>query len=130
MPFAGAKQNAARMLLERGRSILRNATYVWLARRDTLFGTESLPMAEQAIASMIRTEGFPFRPLASLTGIDSQLSAEDPAWLAVCNSSSSSLDGRMQHLRNQATRLLDPLAANTLQQPSLTIQAKAAATVL
>ena len=74
-------------------------------------------MTEQAIVSMVRTEDFPFGPLAKLAGIEFHLSAADPEWQAISGRSRSSFDGRMQHLRNQAQNLLEPLAATTPQQP-------------
>ncbi len=104
-------------LRETGHRILKQATYVWLAREDTLFGTDSPPMTEQAITSMIQAEVFPFAPLATLVGIDFHLSTTDPEWQAISGGSRSSLDGRMQHLRNQAQQLLGPLAAATPEQP-------------
>ena len=117
-------------LLEDGHRILRQATYVSLARQDTLFETASIPMTKQAIISMVRTERFPFAPLATLTGIEIHLSAADSEWQAICGKSRSSLDGMMQNLRNQATKLLDPLAATTSQGPHLTTQTDAKAILL
>ena len=117
-------------LQENGHRILRQATYVWLARQDTLFGTENLPMTKQAITSMVQTERFPFAPLATLTGIEFHLSAADPEWQAISGRSRSSLDGLMQHLRNQALNLLDPLAATAPQQPDLAIQPEVNAILL
>ena len=112
-------------LLEDGHRILRRATYVSLARQDTLLETDNLPMTKQAIISMVRTERFPFGPLATLTGIEFHLSTADPEWLAIRGRNRSSLDGMMQNLRNQATKLLNPLAATTPQQPHLTTQTEA-----
>ena len=117
-------------LRENGHRVLKQATYVSLARQDTLFGTEELPMTKQAILSMLRTEGFPFGPLAKLAGIEFHLSATDPEWLTVCGKSRASLDGRMQHLRNQAADLLEPLATTPPEQPSVTAQTEARVTLL
>ena len=103
---------------------------MWLARQDTLFGTDVPPITEQAVTSMVRMEGFPFAPLATLTGIEFHLSAADAEWQAICGKSRSSLEGMMQHLRNRAGILLNPLAAITPQQAHLTTQAEAKATVL
>ena len=104
---------------EEGRGILKKATYVWLARRDALFGTDNFPITGQAVTSMIQTEAFPFAPLANLLGIDFQLSAADPEWQAVASKSRPSLDGMLQQLRHQAEPLVDRLATATQYQPHL-----------
>ena len=77
-------------------------------------------MTEQAITSMVRVEAFPFAPLATLAGIEFHLSASDPEWQAISGRSRSSLDGTMQNLRNQATRLVDQLTAATPQPRATT----------
>ncbi len=107
-------------LQESGRRVLRQATYVWLARQATLFGGEVPSMTGQAILSMISDEGFPFRPLSGLSGVDFPLSADDPEWLSICGRSRPALDGVMRHLHGEAERLVSRLAAiEPYQSPSI-----------
>ena len=87
-------------------------------------------MTEQAITSMIQAGVFPFAPLATLVGIDFHLSTTDPDWQATSGRSRSSLDGRMQHLRNQAQQLLDPLAAATPEKPGHITETESRVTLL
>ena len=107
---------------ENGRRILRQATYVWLARQANLFGEDVPAMTGQAVVLMVQNQGFPFAPLSRVAGIDLHLSAADPEWQSIRGRSRPSLDGEMQHLRNQATRLIEPLAAATPQPAHLTPQ--------
>lgn len=117
-------------LRETGYRILREATYVWLARRENMFGGDGIPMTGQALTSMARTEGYPFAPLARLVGGNVVLSGNDPDWLDARGRTTPFLDGRMQHLRNQAAKLVGPLHAASPRPIHRTTEIKTKVTVL
>ena len=102
----------ASALVEKGRRILAEAAYVWLARRASLFEGGLPPMTPDTVQAMVQAEGFPFGPLAVLAGADVSLSPGDPYWQRVDGAAASSLEMTMRRIESQAGALLEPLAAS------------------
>jgi hypothetical protein len=125
------QQERRSALIERGRRLLTQATYVWLGRRSTLFGGGLPPIGPSTFPSMLAEVKYPFAPLAVKVGGEVDLSSESPEWQEIATKNEKQLEGTWRSLEGEAKQLLqqliaadDPGSAGPPAPPSVEVEAE------
>lgn len=124
------RQERRSALIERGRRLLTQATYVWLGRRSTLLGGGVPPLGSSTFSSMLTEVKYPFAPLAVKVGGEVDLSSGSPEWSGIASKTDKQLEGIWRSLEAEAKQLLQQLvtsdgtgAAATSMPPTVEVEA-------